>query len=363
MSVPPKSVAVPALDLKAQYQSIRDEIDAGRPAGHREPDVRPGPRGRAARGRGGRLLRRGPRDRLRVGDRCPAPAPDGAGDRAGRRGHHDALHLLRHGRLDLADRRPAGLRRHRARHLQHRPRADRGGHHAADPGDHPGPPLRPDGRHGPDQRDRRPARPVRARGRRPGHRRGLPGPAGRRRSATPRRSASTRRRTSAASATPAWSPPTTPPSAGSSPGSGSTAWSRSTTTTRSASTPGSTPSRPPSSASSSATSTPGPTAAATVADRYDALFRADGLDELVTLPVERPGHHHVYNQYVIRVPGRRPRRPARRPRPPARSGPRSTTRSRSTSRPASPRSATSPATSPSPRPPPARRSPCRCTPS
>src|SRR5262249_15065627 len=27
MSVPPKSVAVPALDLKSQYQSIRDEID------------------------------------------------------------------------------------------------------------------------------------------------------------------------------------------------------------------------------------------------------------------------------------------------------------------------------------------------
>ena len=28
MSVPPKSVAVPALDLKSQYQGIRHEIDA-----------------------------------------------------------------------------------------------------------------------------------------------------------------------------------------------------------------------------------------------------------------------------------------------------------------------------------------------
>src|SRR5579875_3221970 len=28
MSVPPKAVAVPALDLKSQYRSIRDEIDA-----------------------------------------------------------------------------------------------------------------------------------------------------------------------------------------------------------------------------------------------------------------------------------------------------------------------------------------------
>ena len=41
MSVPPKSVAVPALDLKAQYQSIRDEIEPVDPAGDREPDVRP----------------------------------------------------------------------------------------------------------------------------------------------------------------------------------------------------------------------------------------------------------------------------------------------------------------------------------
>jgi dTDP-4-amino-4,6-dideoxygalactose transaminase len=39
-----------------------------------------------------------------------------------------------------------------------------------------------------------------------------------------------------------------------------------------------------------------------VARRYDTLFRSQGLDEMVTLPVERPGHVHVFNQYVIRVP-------------------------------------------------------------
>lgn len=39
------------------------------------------------------------------------------------------------------------------------------------------------------------------------------------------------------------------------------------------------------------------------AARYDSLFRAQGLDEFVTLPVERPGHVHVYNQYVVRVAG------------------------------------------------------------
>jgi dTDP-4-amino-4,6-dideoxygalactose transaminase len=39
-----------------------------------------------------------------------------------------------------------------------------------------------------------------------------------------------------------------------------------------------------------------------VADRYRSLFASHGLDELIGLPVERPGNFHVYNQYVIRVP-------------------------------------------------------------
>jgi dTDP-4-amino-4,6-dideoxygalactose transaminase len=40
-----------------------------------------------------------------------------------------------------------------------------------------------------------------------------------------------------------------------------------------------------------------------VADRYKDLFQAHRLDDLIALPVERPGYLHVYNQYVIRVPG------------------------------------------------------------
>ncbi len=38
-----------------------------------------------------------------------------------------------------------------------------------------------------------------------------------------------------------------------------------------------------------------------VAGRYQSLFEAHGSKH-VALPVERPGHFHVYNQYVIRVP-------------------------------------------------------------
>jgi dTDP-4-amino-4,6-dideoxygalactose transaminase len=38
------------------------------------------------------------------------------------------------------------------------------------------------------------------------------------------------------------------------------------------------------------------------AERYDGLFVAHGLTNLVTLPGQRPGNFHVFNQYVIRVP-------------------------------------------------------------
>ncbi len=40
------------------------------------------------------------------------------------------------------------------------------------------------------------------------------------------------------------------------------------------------------------------------ADRYRRLFRQAGLDKLIALPVEPKGLHHVYNQFVIRVPER-----------------------------------------------------------
>ena len=40
------------------------------------------------------------------------------------------------------------------------------------------------------------------------------------------------------------------------------------------------------------------------ADRYDALFQASGAAGSVTVPRRAPDRHHIFNQYVIRVPDR-----------------------------------------------------------
>jgi dTDP-4-amino-4,6-dideoxygalactose transaminase len=41
------------------------------------------------------------------------------------------------------------------------------------------------------------------------------------------------------------------------------------------------------------------------ADRYRKLIQEAGLDEFVVVPFERKGCRHIYNQFVIRVPGHR----------------------------------------------------------
>ena len=40
------------------------------------------------------------------------------------------------------------------------------------------------------------------------------------------------------------------------------------------------------------------------AARYRSLFRQAGLADRVTLPTEPPGYHHIFNQFVVRVPNR-----------------------------------------------------------
>ena len=94
------------------------------------------------------------------------------------------------------------------------------------------------------------------------------------------------------------------------------------------------------------------------AARYRQLFREAGLDGRVTLPVEGPGHYHIYNQFVVRVPERDRIKAALADR---QSAPPSTIPSHSISRSASRRSATPPAHFRTPKRPPARRSRCPST--
>ena len=108
--------------------------DPDRPAGHRrrgdrgrhrgpaERDARRRASRRRARGAVRRVHRRQARDRGQqrhgradVHLRGPRPGP-------GRRGHHRRPHVQRDGQLDPVDRRHAGLRRHRARHVPDRRR-------------------------------------------------------------------------------------------------------------------------------------------------------------------------------------------------------------------------------------------------
>ena len=365
MSVPPKSVAVPALDLEGAVSGDPRRDRTRCPAGDREPDVRPGPGSRAARGRAGRVLRRRPRDRLRLGDRRAAPAPDGAGDRARRRGDHDPLHRSSPrparsggpapGRSSWTSsptpttstpprsRRPSRRGRGRSSRSTSTARPPTWTRSTRSPGRYglfvledaaqaigaayqgrragsarPGRglqllPVQEPGRlrrRRPDDHRRPGARPEARPAARPRHGAEVPPPRGR-------------------DQLPARRPPGR---------------------------------RPPRQA-------PAPrrldrSGRREAAARYEApVPRPTASTDLVTLPVERPGH--LPRLQPVRHPraGRGPRRAARVSDRPARSGPRSTTRSRSTCSPASRRSATSPATSPSPKRPRARRSPCRCIPS
>ena len=82
MSSTATTVKVPFLDLKAQYHSIKPEIDAAIATILEAQPVRPGRGGRRLRARVRGLLRGGPGHRRQLGDERPAPGPPGGGNRA-----------------------------------------------------------------------------------------------------------------------------------------------------------------------------------------------------------------------------------------------------------------------------------------
>ena len=196
-------MAIPLLDLKAQYLDAqgRARRRVGRRHGQRRRSSA-GRRSRRSRSEIADVLRHEARRRLRQRHRRALPDPGGAGHRQGRRGHHHAVHLLRHRRGDRARGRDAGVRRHRARHLQHGRRASsrrrsRARTKAIMPVHIFGQCVDMDALN----EIAEPARPRGHRGRLPGDRRDLQGQARRLARATRRRSASSRARTSAAPAT------------------------------------------------------------------------------------------------------------------------------------------------------------------
>ena len=201
-------VVIPFVDLQAQYQSIKAEIDAA----VLEPARQHAVRARAARWR-----------RSRSAFAAVLPAEHAIGVNSGTSALHLALLAAGVGRGDEVITDAVHVHRHRRRRsttparrrcsstsirtVHDRPGPIEARDHAADQGDPAGAPLRAAGRHGPDHGDRRAPRARGDRGRRPGARRGVQGPAGRQHRRPRAASASIRARTSAPTARAARSRP------------------------------------------------------------------------------------------------------------------------------------------------------------
>ena len=140
---------IPFLDLKAQYQSIKPEIDSAVIERSGEHAVRARRRGRGVRARVRRLLRRQARDRREFRHERAAPRAARRRRRPRRRSHHRSR-----SRSSRPCRRSATPARSRCSSTSSRvsftmdPAQLETGDHAADQGDPAGAPLRPDGRHG-----------------------------------------------------------------------------------------------------------------------------------------------------------------------------------------------------------------------
>ena len=166
---------IPFVDLKAQYQSIKTEVNAaiqgvlescqftlGSEVAKFEEEFASYCGAKLGIG-------------VNIGhERAPPRAARGR-HRPRRRGDHGSVHVRRHGVRDPLRGRDAGLRRHRPRDLHMDPAALEAAITPRTQRDPAGPPVRPDGGHGADPGDRAQARAARDRGRRAGARRRVPG--------------------------------------------------------------------------------------------------------------------------------------------------------------------------------------------
>ena len=134
----------------AEEQAVLDVLRSGMLA--------MGQRTRRVRGGVGRLLRRAARRASwPTAPSRSRPILRALGIGPGDEVDHGQLHLQRDGERHPPGGRAAGVRRRPGRRLLHGPGPGRGGDHAPHEGDHAGPPVRPDGRHGPARRRSRSA--------------------------------------------------------------------------------------------------------------------------------------------------------------------------------------------------------------
>ncbi len=142
-------MTIQLLDLVAQYQTIKPEIDAAIQGVLESGGFILGPNVSGLEQEVAAYLGVGPRRRRGVGDRCPGAGPACAENRPRRRGDRPGLYLLCHLRGGLSCGGHPGDRGCERRHLRHRRGPDRRPHHPPHQGHHPGPSLRPPGGHGP----------------------------------------------------------------------------------------------------------------------------------------------------------------------------------------------------------------------